>query len=213
MVPVGAGWVIDRLPLPPHLVLRRLDPLLAWLALDGCGFSAGYFGAAALLEAWVHAPRRLTGYQCRAFDQGLGRSLWFATGGEPAAIEGVIGAFAPERRPDLWSGIGLASAYAGGVDRARLDTLRNAAAAAGCLSQAAQGAAFAAKARERAGNPTEHTDAACIVLCGLSASAAAAITDHALSELSPADERDGEPRYERWRAAIRAHFDANGEGQ
>jgi hypothetical protein len=74
-------------------------------------------------------------------------------------------AFPQSRQADLWSGVGLACAYAGGVDRRRLEFLREA--AGPYLAQAAQGAAFAAKARARAGNPAHQTDLACGVFCGI----------------------------------------------
>ena len=64
-----------------------------------------------------------------------------------------------------------------------------------------QGAAFAAKARDKAGNPAPHTAKACLVLCGMRAEEAAALTDRALA-LVPAEDCE-EPRYERWRREIR----------
>jgi enediyne biosynthesis protein E3 len=211
MAHVGAGWVIARLPLPPAMVLRHLDPLLKWLALDGCGFHDGYFHASALLGAAIRPPRRLVGYQRCAFDQGLGRALWFAAGGDADRIPRIIAAFAPERRADLWSGIGLACTYAGGMGTEVVTALRDEATSNGYFSHVAQGAAFAAKARERAGNPTPHTGDVCRVLCGMSASEAACITDEALESIGLDEGTADCPRYERWRAAIRAHFDEKEE--
>src|SRR6185436_10369271 len=108
-----------------------------------------------------------------AFDQGLGRSLWFSRGMDATAIARAIALFAAERRADLWSGVGLAAAYAGGVDEAELGALRKQ--GAGFEAQLAQGAAFAAEARERAGNAAPHTTLACEVLCGTSPARAAEI--------------------------------------
>ncbi len=67
--------------------------------------------------------------------------------------------------------------------------------------QLAQGAAFAAKARERAGIPSTHTDLACRILCGMPAEDAARATDVALVDL-PAD--GVLPAYEVWRQRIQA---------
>src|ERR1039457_1019400 len=79
----------------------------------------------------------------RAFDQGLGRSLWFVEGADASRIAAAISSFPKARQPDLWSGVGLACAYAGGRDQAHLELLRET--AGPYVAQVAQGAAFAAK--------------------------------------------------------------------
>lgn len=196
MLYVGAGWALARLRRDPARALRGFDPLLGWLAVDGYGFHEGYFKWPARV-ARQERPRRLRGYAPRVFDQGLGRSLWFVEGADVERVIGTINAFAPERHSDLWSGVGLACAYAGGADEAGLEHLR--ARAGRFAPQLAQGAAFAAKARSRAGNQASHTEDACRVLCGMNADAASEITDAALRLLP----RDGdEPAYETWRRRI-----------
>ncbi len=203
MMHVGVGWALARLPWLRRHVERPpagLDPLLRWLAVDGYGFHEGFFHWRRSVEG--HAiPRRLTGYARRAFDQGLGRSLWFVDGADAARIPVTIAAFPPSRQADLWSGVGLACAYAGGADRYALEALGSAAGLYG--PELAQGAAFAAKARQRAGNPAPHTELACAVLGGISAEAAATATDIALQHVAT----DGaEPAYELWRQRIQARF-------
>jgi hypothetical protein len=200
MVHVGAGWAMARMPLGCDITIRQLDPMLKWLAIDGLGFHEGYFHWARYSDG-CPGKKRPTGYGARAFDQGLGRSLWFVTGGEVRAVSEHISRFGEGRRGDLWSGIGLACAYAGGLSRERLSELK--AAAACYTASVAQGAAFAAKARQRAGNQAAHTEDACQVLCGASASAAAAITDAALTGLKVDSET---PRYEVWRKRIAMVF-------
>lgn len=176
------------------------DPLLGWLAVDGYGFHEGFFHwpRAVVLQ---EVPDRISGYARRAFDQGLGRSLWFVNGAEPARLAATIAGFPSPRAGDLWSGVGLAAAYAGGVDREVLEAL--AVLAGRKRPQLAQGAAFAAQARERAGNPTEATEMACEVLCGLRANEAARLTVEALVDL-PLDGE--EPGFEVWRGRIRERF-------
>ena len=90
--------------------------------MDGYGFYEGFFSWRRTVEEKV-IPSRLAGYARRAFDHGLGRSLWFSTGANVDRIVVTIGAFPESRQGDLWAGIGLACAYAAGVvDREAIQT-------------------------------------------------------------------------------------------
>lgn len=204
MVHVGIGWAIGRLPwlrLGLNKFLSNLDPLLRWLAIDGYGFHEGYFNARRQLRNRSY-PAMLSQNARRVFDQGLGRSLWFVEAGDVDRIRKTINAFPTSRQVDLWAGIGLASAYAGSVSRVTLESLMQASGA--FRPQLAQGAAFAAKTRQFAGNPARHTDLACRIFCGLTADECASVTDAALMDLP----RNGQkvPAYEIWRKRIQSHF-------
>jgi enediyne biosynthesis protein E3 len=201
MLYVGLGWAWARLPLSPLRAMTRLDPLLGWLAIDGFGFHEGYFNWSKYETGKLRYPRRLRGYACRVFDQGLGRSLWFVEGADIDRIAVSISAFQPARYADLWSGVGLACAYAGQLDSSGLLELRRL--AGPFADNLAQGVAFAAGARHRAGNPATHTDAACQVLCGMSDIDAAAVTNRALLDF-PIDQEV--PVYETWRRRIQEEF-------
>ncbi len=196
MMHVGLGWALARLRRGVTSYLAQLDPLLGWLVVDGYGFHEGYFSWPRYIEQQT-IPARLNGYERRVFDQGLGRSIWFVKGANVVAVASAINAFPSARRDDLWSGAGLACAYAGGCARAAVKTLRTA--AAGHLPALAQGVAFAAKTRHRAANLNAHTETVCRVICELSAEEAAAITDAALEDLR---EQRGLPAYEVWRRRI-----------
>jgi enediyne biosynthesis protein E3 len=200
MVHVGAGWVVARVPGNVARRLARFDPLLRWLVADGYGFHEGFFHWRRYVEGQP-APARLEGYARRAFDQGFGRCLWFIDGGEVARIPQTIAGFLAERRADLWSGVGLAATYAGEISPGGLAGLRES--ASGWWPCLAQGAAFGAKARLRAGNATAYTDIASTALCGLPATEAARLTDDALQAL-PVDGK--EPAYETWRRRIQAEL-------
>jgi len=201
MVHVGAGWAWARLPVNVRRAGQRLDPMLGWLAFDGWGFHEGFFHWPKYI-AGQPPPGKLKGFERRVFDQGFGRSLWFVNGGNIELIAQTIAIFPPDRRSDLWSGIGLAATYAGIISETSLDKLRE---KSGSFQPwLAQGAAFAAKARQRAGNLTDYTSAATMILCGLSASEAARLTDETLENL-PAD--SGAPAYEIWRCRIQDHFE------
>lgn len=204
MVHVAVGWAVARLPVSVQRARQRLDPLLGWLVLDGYGFHEGFFHWPRYLGG-TRIPGRLKGYERRVFDQGLGRSLWFVDGADAGRIPQTIASFASERHSDLWSGVGLACGYAGGVDEVALRALGK---AAGSFSpELAQGIAFAAKARRRAGHLPPHTELACALLCGTTARDAAQITDETLEGL-PAGE--AEPAYEIWRRRIQARLSHTG---
>lgn len=200
MMLVGVGWALARLPRWFKSHSAQLEPLLHWLVIDGYGFHEGYFHWRRFVVE-QRSPKELKGYARRVFDQGLGRSLWFVEGADVGCIPATIAAFDQSRRADLWSGVGLACAYAGGVDVSAIKSLRNA--AGPYRPQLAQGAAFAAKTRQEARNGTTGTDAACRILCGISDDAAAAVTDKALQDL-PSD--GPEPAYEVWRKRIQTRF-------
>jgi hypothetical protein len=203
MLHVGAGWAYARLPwLRAHIErpLSRLDPRFRWLALDGYGFHEGYFYAKRRVTQ-AELPRQLTGYAIRAFDQGLGRSLWFVDGADAGRIPSTIAAFPAARHSDLWSGVGLACAYAGGADETGVQRLFDRAGPHQCAF--AQGIVFAAKARQRAGNPAAHTGMVCRQVCGVSADALAAIADETVKGL-PAD--GAEPAYEIWRKRVQTEL-------
>jgi enediyne biosynthesis protein E3 len=207
MLYVGVGWGMARIPWARknfECGMQRYDPLYRWLAVDGFGFHQGFFHYREHVTD-EHVPRGLSLHAARVFDQGLGRSMWFSQCADPRRIAATIGKFSAARHADLWSGLALAASYAGGVDRSVLENLAEA--ARPFSANLAQGAAFAAKARQRAGNLVPHTKVACDVFCGTSAEEAAAVTDRCLKTLPP----DGvEPAYQAWRARISASFSLAG---
>lgn len=163
---VGAGWAMARLPrfFDLNQCLAGLEPELRYLAMDGYGFHMGYF-------QWdkygvrQESDSRLTGYALRAFDQGLGRSLWFVRVLDIDAIAETIHTFAEHRHSALWAGVGLAAGYAGGVTPEALERLKN---FAGVHRAAlAQGVAFAAAAHSDAGLEPAHTQLASRIVAGL----------------------------------------------
>lgn len=210
---IGIGFAMARLPrrlwggVLPDLTGTPYYPTMSWLAVDGYGFDRAYFDTANVVDRqrrpapypWQGHP----GYFPHAVDQGIGRALWFIHGGVPDDVIAALRAFAPGRHADLWSGVGLAATFAGGCDEAGLRSLRR---AAGSLwPHLAQGAVFAAKARDFSGFVPGHTGTALHALTGLTVPAATVLADDV--SLNRPDAA-GEPDYESWRRQIRDHLGA-----
>lgn len=204
---VGLGFAIAKVPKMRRRVIAPTDPLLKWRAVDGYGFFRAFFNT----EQFVYGHQRETAapwpgldhgdYVQRAVDLGIGRAVWFVGGAAVERVCGLIAGFEEDRRPELWSGVGLAATYAGGADGRELADL---AIQAGSLRPyLAQGAALAAMTRARGGAVPHHTDVATSVLCGSEARVVARTAEAALAELPP----DGPmPAYEVWRQRLVTEF-------
>lgn len=204
MLHVGLGWVFARFPMLEFTrrnVFTGMDSVLRWLSIDGHGFHEGFFNPGRERRA---RTRTIHSYALRAFDHGLGRSLWFSQCGEPERIAKMIMAHDLHRHGDLWSGVGLACGYAGELQEDKLQALLEL--AREFRAPLAQGVAFAAKARTLAGNLMPFTETACQIICGISAGEAAQFTDEALENLPVVAADSMEPAYEVWRCRIQQRF-------
>jgi len=198
MLHVGAGWAYARLPWRRRRMeasMAGLHPVLRWLVIDGFGFHEGYFHARDERRI-ARSLQHLSVDARHVFHQGLGRSLWFSCGACPSVISKSIARLPLLYQEDAWSGVGLACAYAGGLSANAIAELQR-------LSgrhavSLAQGAAFAAKTRQLAGNLGEHTETACAVLCGISARQAALLCDVTFQQI---DQRHSSP-YQQWRKLL-----------
>lgn len=213
MAYIGIGWAMARLPRPLWPDTHRLDPVLRWLVYEGYGFHQAYFHTEEHVHRRVrdHRVAKRTGdgaYALRAVDQGMGRALWFVAGTDVERVTGLVKTFSEERRPDLYSGVGLAATYAGGADEDELHRLRD-----GSGDQRwslAQGSAFAAEARVRAGLVVPHTELGVSVLCGMDAEKAARISRDLSPQGRGPDTDPDRPWYEVWRTALAAELARHG---
>lgn len=202
MLHVGIGWAFARIPGNIEKKMKKYHPLYRWLIMDGYGFHQAYFKT----KKYVYGLKKPTGfkntYSLHAFYQGVGRCLWFVECAVPERIAERIEAFPPEFRKDLWSGAGLACTYACGVSLTEIIKLKNF--SDKYYPHFAQGAVFAAKARQRANITTDENEKACTTICSLSISEAAALSDRCFEEIP-----EGllpEEQYEYWRSTISSAF-------
>lgn len=198
---LGAGMCLGRIRRNPETFRKRLgDPLLSWIVLDGYGFYRGFFAYQRHVVR-RHVPLHLQGYGLRVFDQGVGRAIWFASDADVERVAETIEAFSPQRQADLWSGVGFACGYSGGIERKAIEALP--AAAGQHRGHLAVGAAISAKARHLGGNPASQNELACEVLCGTSSLQASAIADAAVRNLPSGN---AVPAHALWRQRVLQEF-------
>lgn len=196
---VGAGWALARIPWRRKRILAPLDPIHGWLAVDGLGFHDTYFHHRDIVAGW---RRKKSGYASEAYDQGIGRALWFVSGGSVTGAVRLISSFAVERRRDLWSGLGLAMAYAGPTaDDDVIDALE---AAGGNVAHFAQGVAFACEARVRGGLTPDHTKTVAQNVWNRTPSEVAVLVREFRRDLPQSETNP--PRYQIWRAKVAHAF-------
>ncbi len=215
MVYIGVGWAMAKLPRSRWPKLR-LDPVLQWFVLDGYGFHQAYFRTEQYVRRHYRAPRfpwpahDPHGYAGRALDQGIGRALWFVGGATPDVVTALIEGFPSERHSDLYAGAGLAATYAGGADEVELRAFWKG--AGRHRPYVAQGSAFAAEARRRAGLEVPHTAVATEVFCDMAPERAARLcADVGARLLAPGRAADSSgPLFEEWRRCIADEFATRG---
>jgi hypothetical protein len=196
---VGAGWALARVPWRRNQILSALDPIHRWLAIDGLGFHDTYFYHRHVLTGW---RREQSGYAAHAYDQGVGRALWFVSCGSILDAAYLISKLAIIRQDDLWSGLGLAMAYAGPVDN---DDVVCALESAGeNAASFAQGVAFACEARALARYIPDHTEMAARGVWNKHACEVTKFVREARDCL-PKVETDP-PRYQAWRESVSRAF-------
>ncbi len=193
---VGAGFAVARIPWGCTLLeryLRALDPTVAWCVLDGYGFHQGFFHPEWFTLEQREAPASFPPYARRLFDCGVGRSFWWTQAGFAPGIGQAIERFPAARRADMWCGIGMAAAYAGGIAASELEDL---------LVQSGRwsndflaGFPLAARMRQKGANRSPWTEMACAQLLNMSTEVAADMVRESVTAIAAElTQRDGELR-------------------
>jgi|SRR5882724_194953 len=182
---VGAGFAVARLPYGLRVLDRyfeKLDPMIGWCVLDGYGFHQGVFHHRVFVDECKDPPRALADYGKQLFDSGLGRSLWWVKGASPVLIRQSIDRFPEARRSEMWHGVGVASAYAGGVGEEVLTELLEL--SGNYRTDFLSGIPFASRMRQRGENASQSTDVACRLLLQMTADEAADLLVGYMDEIS-----------------------------
>lgn len=171
---VGAGFAVARLPWGVHrlpALVASLPPLVGWCVPDGYGFHQGLFHAERFVDQQQEPPTRFPAWAGRLFDSGVGRSLWWSRGADPERIAETLADFPRSRRSEMWCGLGVACAYACGVEDSTLARLAEL--AGGDRVHLASGVFFAARMRQKGRNPSPETERTSRAWLGVGADVAA----------------------------------------
>jgi hypothetical protein len=159
---IGLGWALAKQKIPSLIFLDGLDPLMLFRVLDGFGYYDGTFKQIKTINNKERSAC-IEPKDYMAYDQGVGRSIWYHAKGEIEKVSYMVKTFSEDRHTDLWRGIGVASTFVGGIDEATFrDLWHN---AGNHQSQLAVGAAFAARARVQTNSMTSAVESACRVWC------------------------------------------------
>ncbi|MFI7080647.1 DUF1702 family protein [Micromonospora sp. NPDC049903] len=111
----GWGWWYAVRPFAARAMRRsplwRQDGLFTGLGIDGMAFATCFLKAKPP-RFDVPCPFPETEYET-LWLQGHGRALWFVAGGRPEVLRDQCARLAPQSRPELYAGLGLATAFAG----------------------------------------------------------------------------------------------------
>ncbi|WP_126969355.1 DUF1702 family protein [Gynurincola endophyticus] len=201
MVHVGLGWAYSRIPLfSVESRIKKFDPVLRWLVIDGMGFHDTYFYTKKVLIEKKVSQKLKDPYATHVYYQGVGRCLWFVYSGNLSLLNKTIASFPLEYQTDLWAGVGLASVYAVGVDENILSAVKT-------LPQKffpafAQGVCFGSKARGRAKNITDLNANAAQLLISMDINEAASLTD----QFYPVGEGESSALDRQWKQTIQNYF-------
>ena len=172
---LGIGEALAQLKMPPQICNAFANENWSGQIIEGYGFFDGYFNwhEAVIKQRY---PDGLGPELMAAYNQGIGRALFFITNGNPQQIRDLIVTFDPVRRAELWAGVGLPTAYIGGHTERELKRLVDL--ADKYRAEFMQGIMLGASARNQQSYIPEHTELAASVVYGSSALKAVDFTNN-----------------------------------
>lgn len=111
---VGLGWALasQNSNIEEHIL--NIDPYMVSRVIDGYGYYFAIFKRRIAIRT-AQIPESISDVNKMAFDQGVGRSLWYLSEGNLEKLKRFLLLIPANRHADLWRGIGIAFAYVGGT--------------------------------------------------------------------------------------------------
>jgi hypothetical protein len=170
---IGMGWAVGQEKKTDLPFMDELNRNMQFRVWDGCGYFDGIFRQRQTIKG-QNRLEHIEEKNYQAYDEGLGRSLWYSCKGEENKLPELVQQFSAERHSDLWRGIGIACSFVGGFEETTLKALISL--AEEHTIQLGIGTAMVAKSRIESNCKTEDIELACRILCNLSAEDAMKIT-------------------------------------
>jgi hypothetical protein len=170
----GYGWALAVHQKKPSDFLDQFDPLVSMRILDGYGYYYGLLRSRISVQN-IQIPDDINKDLLFAFDQGLGRSLWYLSKGDLEKLMTMLEKFPDERKPNLWRGIGIASAYLGGIDAPTYHKLNQL--AVNNHKQFVVGVLVAINTRMQSNSFTKYIQTACTMLTDFNVNSAFKFTE------------------------------------
>ena len=171
---IGLGWAIAQEKNPSLISTEKIDPRMLFCIWDGCGYFDGIFKQRQTIKG-QNRLAYIDQNNYRAYDEGMGRSLWYLAKGDNEKIKEMVKLFSEERHSDLWRGIGIACSYVGGFNESTLVSLKIS--AGKHAMQLCIGNAMVAESRIQAESPTIDMEIACDFFCNLKTEELISITE------------------------------------
>jgi hypothetical protein len=155
---IGIGWAIAQEKNRSLIFTEMFDEAMLYSIWDGCGYYDGFLRQ----RQTIKNQNRLTYIDpkdYKAYDEGIGRSLWYLSKGDTEKVQKMVQGFSVDRHSDLWRGIGIACSYVGGFDESTLVSLRIS--AGEHAKQLYIGNAMVKASRMEAASPTIDMEVAC----------------------------------------------------
>lgn len=163
---IGLGWAIAEAKPDDLSFMNSINPKIEFRVWDGCGYYDGLFRQRQTIKNQTR-QEYVSEKNFKAYDEGIGRSVWYNCKGDAIKVAEMIQTFSPPRHHDLWRGVGIACSYVGGGDESILKNIFSL--AEKNAVQLCIGTSMVAKSRSLANTVTKDIELACNVWCHLSA--------------------------------------------
>lgn len=174
---LGVGAALSHLGLEPQIPESEKDSFWAFMVMDNYGFTEAIYRWRRTLGK-REIPNLGDRMAQRAFDHGVGRSVFFVSGGNVDIVCETIERFEVWRQPDLWHGFGLTAGHWAALDESDFRKILK---RAGPFRKYVQsGVALATTLRVGTNEVSDYSDAVGRIACGASSAEIALLSSSCL---------------------------------